>query len=170
MLIKCAECGRDVSDAATACPSCGHPVARVEPKWTPPPRSKESGTKGLVLFGLAGAVIVLLLISMSGSDGKDSGAHSYSAPAETNFYAGDSATFAGGAIVCLTRPSFDRMVELAADKAAGQRYLADVRNGCAIMPAGTRVVIEERGSGRVVRVRRNGAVTSAWTFETALIR
>ncbi len=25
-LIKCAECGRDISDLATACPNCGRPV------------------------------------------------------------------------------------------------------------------------------------------------
>jgi len=26
-LIKCSECGRDVSDKATACPACGAPIA-----------------------------------------------------------------------------------------------------------------------------------------------
>ena len=27
-LIKCPECQRDVSDAATSCPNCGHPIAK----------------------------------------------------------------------------------------------------------------------------------------------
>jgi len=26
VLIKCVECGREVSDKASACPSCGHPI------------------------------------------------------------------------------------------------------------------------------------------------
>jgi len=29
-LIKCPECGRDVSDSASSCPNCGHPISRVD--------------------------------------------------------------------------------------------------------------------------------------------
>lgn len=36
-LIKCKECGREVSSAATACPGCAHPMAgavHTKPHWT----------------------------------------------------------------------------------------------------------------------------------------
>lgn len=29
-LIECAECGRQLSDQASSCPNCGHPIARAE--------------------------------------------------------------------------------------------------------------------------------------------
>jgi len=28
-LIKCSECGHDVSDSASSCPNCGHPISQV---------------------------------------------------------------------------------------------------------------------------------------------
>ncbi len=40
-LIRCPECGREVSSAAAACPSCGHPItgthtaAPPQAKWSP---------------------------------------------------------------------------------------------------------------------------------------
>jgi hypothetical protein len=34
-LIKCAECGREISDKATACPQCGAPVAKPLPPGVP---------------------------------------------------------------------------------------------------------------------------------------
>ena len=43
-LVKCPECGREVSDAAASCPGCGHPIAQqptlqpiLQPaqKWSP---------------------------------------------------------------------------------------------------------------------------------------
>lgn len=30
-LIKCPECGKDISDTAVACPNCGYPIARMNP-------------------------------------------------------------------------------------------------------------------------------------------
>ena len=54
-LIACSECKKEISDLATACPSCGAPVrtpaARVEP-----PR------KGTSPWTIIGWVIVLLLV------------------------------------------------------------------------------------------------------------
>lgn len=34
-LIKCADCGNDVSDRAPACPKCGAPIATFVPAFTP---------------------------------------------------------------------------------------------------------------------------------------
>jgi DNA-directed RNA polymerase subunit RPC12/RpoP len=33
-LIKCSECSNDISDKAVACPKCGHPILKEEPKIT----------------------------------------------------------------------------------------------------------------------------------------
>ena len=32
-LIKCLECGRQVSDQAAACPECGYPIRKTEYKF-----------------------------------------------------------------------------------------------------------------------------------------
>ena len=34
MLISCPECGKQVSDKATACPGCGYPAAEILKKYT----------------------------------------------------------------------------------------------------------------------------------------
>ena len=35
-LISCPECGKEISDAAQACPHCGHPIQEPQPHGTPP--------------------------------------------------------------------------------------------------------------------------------------
>ncbi len=55
-LIKCPECGREVSDKAAACPQCGYPL-------TQPPASPSSrGKAGAVIFRV---VTVLLLAAIA---------------------------------------------------------------------------------------------------------
>ena len=41
MLIKCPDCGRAVSDSATACPNCGYPVAEHKKELEPVPTAAE---------------------------------------------------------------------------------------------------------------------------------
>jgi hypothetical protein len=52
-LVKCEDCGRDVSDRAPACPNCGAPIASVEDKNTPAKVTVDGdcfvGTKALVV-------------------------------------------------------------------------------------------------------------------------
>lgn len=52
-LIKCAECGNEVSDSAASCPKCGAPVARAP--------EKVSTLGGCLRWGLAGFVALVLL-------------------------------------------------------------------------------------------------------------
>ena len=69
-LIKCPDCGRDVSTAATACPQCGRPMAAVAaPAAQPVPAGPEQklwhGTPSwLLLFGriLRAFLIVVVLL------------------------------------------------------------------------------------------------------------
>jgi len=72
-LIKCPDCGSEVSDAAPACPKCGRPIAapppapRSAPAAAPPKKNKNlSGVTVLVVFGLLGWFIY----GMANSDGQ----------------------------------------------------------------------------------------------------
>ncbi len=85
-LISCVECGRQVSDQATACPNCGHPVS---PRPATPPAipqvhlSKNAGSKsrntGCALI-IAIVAILAIVASCLPSANRDRG----TAPAETS--------------------------------------------------------------------------------------
>ena len=62
-LIKCEDCGRDFSDAATACPGCGRP------NKPPEPAKKSSGANGcaiIMLIGLGVFTAMILLVGILG--------------------------------------------------------------------------------------------------------
>ena len=69
-LLKCPVCGGDVSDAASACPSCGHPrsaapaPARQQQPPGPPP---QSGTPAAFFIMLIGTLLVM--VSLVGAAG-----------------------------------------------------------------------------------------------------
>ena len=77
-LIKCTECGRDISDAAAACPGCGHPLkpnaeSSRAPAVTPQPATPKSASggglpKGPIFF----LVVVLGLLGTCVYSGRDS--------------------------------------------------------------------------------------------------
>lgn len=75
-MIKCSECGKDVSDKASACIGCGAPIeAAIEPAaaatpepmrripMPPPPKKKGSGC-GLLI---AGAIVLVIMSSCFGN-------------------------------------------------------------------------------------------------------
>lgn len=79
---KCPECSRDVSDQATACPHCGHPL-RVQPPQSPPsePRVQQTqishkpgssvargigGGFGGCLGVLLAIIVIIIIISQAG--------------------------------------------------------------------------------------------------------
>ena len=69
-LVKCPDCGRDVSTAATACPQCGRPMAAVAAPQPPAGSTKEErlwhGTPSwLLLLGkIIRAVIVAIVLPL----------------------------------------------------------------------------------------------------------
>ncbi len=73
-LIKCPECGKEISDKAASCPSCGCPVTPVEDvaqQESPQTPAKTKRGGGLVaLFVTLGAILLFAICSGSGS--KDS--------------------------------------------------------------------------------------------------
>jgi len=67
MLIKCPECQRDVSDSASACPGCGHPIASVN---TSRPQAPPSLFGSFLLGGVGGLLrfigLLAILLSLIG--------------------------------------------------------------------------------------------------------
>lgn len=58
-LIKCGECGHEVSDKAAACPQCGAPVAQIAAAVTAAGKKKPS-----FVAGIASLVVLVGLLSM----------------------------------------------------------------------------------------------------------
>lgn len=63
-LIKCAECGREVSDKASTCIGCGAPLklapAAAAPSYMPPPQPQGMGP-GAKLAIVAGGLVVMFV-------------------------------------------------------------------------------------------------------------
>lgn len=55
-LVKCPECGREVSDSAETCPSCGHPIKQGDPD-----QARRASFRSGAIMGLIGALSFLLL-------------------------------------------------------------------------------------------------------------
>lgn len=64
-IIKCSECGKEVSDLAAVCPSCGAPIAGVQSDKREKPHSVRSGSiTGLIgSLGLLATMAVCMAIS-----------------------------------------------------------------------------------------------------------
>lgn len=74
-LIKCAECGRDVSDLAAACPGCGAPLvaSHGSPQTLQQAKPRSLRIEWMVLAGvLALGVVVLLFAGLSPRPGETS--------------------------------------------------------------------------------------------------
>lgn len=74
-LIKCSECGKEISDKASSCPNCGAPVActnAIEPSKQPQVKPVKEKKKGSCLKTLLIAIAVFILFcSLVGSCGND---------------------------------------------------------------------------------------------------
>lgn len=62
-LLKCIDCGREVSDAAPACPGCGRPAYRLPPAYPPMQAGRGSG-KGAVAIGAILCIVGFPLVLM----------------------------------------------------------------------------------------------------------
>jgi hypothetical protein len=64
MLIKCPECGREVSDSAPACLGCGHPLQAVQtspmPSAPTAPSAAQPSMAGSFLMGPLGGLLRLV--------------------------------------------------------------------------------------------------------------
>ena len=66
-LIKCPECGKDVSDQAEKCPNCGHPIngTAVHPDVSDRENHASQGNRKKVLIGLVVAVVVVIVAAVA---------------------------------------------------------------------------------------------------------
>lgn len=65
MLIKCPECSNEVSDRATSCPKCGHPIQAAAPQPPAPEAPAETSSASSTAppkKSQAGAVAVLIVL------------------------------------------------------------------------------------------------------------
>jgi len=77
-LIKCPECGRDISDSAVSCPNCGHPINKdnktVVQIDTAPNKRRKYRVRSLILAPIFFISFILGLIwSGSAATGGESG-------------------------------------------------------------------------------------------------
>ena len=64
-LIKCLECGKEISDKAETCPSCGHPVKKIQNGKPLFIRGVEKG----VILGVIFGIILIAVGSGAGGGG-----------------------------------------------------------------------------------------------------
>ena len=65
-LIKCAECGHEISEQATTCPSCGHP--NVPPKIPVEKPPSKTGPHPVILVLIAIIAIIVFVISLGATN------------------------------------------------------------------------------------------------------
>ncbi|MCA1831935.1 MAG: DUF4190 domain-containing protein [Actinomycetota bacterium] len=58
----CANCGKEISNQAPACPQCGHPQAGVPPVWSPTPARRTEGLAVASLICGVGSFIIFPVI------------------------------------------------------------------------------------------------------------
>lgn len=55
-LIKCPECGKEISDKTKKCPECGYPIKKL---------NKKSGTKRKIIISLIIVIGIIFIISIT---------------------------------------------------------------------------------------------------------
>lgn len=167
-LIKCPDCGADVSDAAAACPKCARPIAAqvmnqaAQARRSPAAKSKHlSGGSVLFVFIFLGLVIYYFA---NDSDAPESPKAAAAAPAlaQSKHIVGDS--FFG----CADKDYFSELVGYAVDKDV-EAFKKGLRTGmltgqCTMFKNEDEVFLTDTSifSG-LVQVRRRGDTTAYWT-------
>lgn len=163
MLIKCRECGAEVSSAAPTCPRCGIP----SPAPYIAPERQPANTGARIIIGSIIGVLILILVF-----GLATKAPSPGRPHErtlSEMQAGPNFTRLGFP-ACTRQSAIDRVIELLdqSDTPAVVRYVMDESNDCILWKADLPVVVEDSKFMGPVRVRVPGSPTSMWTPRAAL--
>ena len=68
-LIKCEECGREVSEKAATCPGCGASIAKpahTRPRQEPPKEKKSNF--GCLTYSVVGVILIFIFFAIGNSD------------------------------------------------------------------------------------------------------
>jgi hypothetical protein len=149
-LVNCSECGHQVSTKATACPSCGTPLARGRatkaPKAKKPPIRIGCGT--VLLLAFLGIVVTAMV------NGRRNGGGSAPPPSSAPIAApkvpiGGTGALDDGDTVCVVasdEKAFDELLDI---QNAGGDPLPLIRAGRALaIPKGTRAKVISGGWGK----------------------
>jgi len=71
-IVKCPECGKDISDSAVSCPNCGKPLQQpstISPN--PAPQKKKTGIFKKILISIAVIFVGLIVLGMIVGDDKN---------------------------------------------------------------------------------------------------
>jgi len=178
-LVKCPDCGKEISDQAPACPNCGRPAVPRPVVAAPPPATETTGKAGrtlaaiLILSVVVGGAFLMVIIKTAGKGGSSTGASS-SSSYHRSPRIGEERTLRTGAS-SPSVPVFETKDALNEVAAAGtdQSLAAVIMGGGAfVVDQGTRVLIVETG-GDTTKVRvleglmvgRAGFVPSKWCRE-----
>lgn len=129
-LIECAECGKEISDKAAACPHCGAPPASTNP---PEPIKKKPPTAPVWLQVVVGLFLAYVIVSCAVGGDKGSGSTS-----ATSFGWNDALTMCQSALKNASRDPEKASVPYVENQGSGDEYyfawgastkMARMRNG-----------------------------------------
>lgn len=82
-LIKCPECGKEVSSSAVNCPSCGHPISAVNKTTVVKEKKKGSCLSKILSFFLVIFIVVMILALTDDSEESTTSTNNASVQEET---------------------------------------------------------------------------------------
>ena len=173
-LVLCSECGKEVSDRAAACPHCGNPLPRGQPKAPPidgqqkpwyQRRSDGSFSTGagcLILIAIFGTVIGLAGWCAESTSNTSSGSRAASDSCSSNNCVVRTPTGGESAVLAVTKESLNEMMSAGSDRAIAVMVL----NGSAfLVPQNTSVSLLGSGFG----VRKVLVIEGSMTGRTGWI-
>ena len=109
-LIKCEECGRDVSEKAASCPGCGAPIpAPSDIQPTQEPENDKKSNFGCLTYSVVGVVLLVLFAGISNQSPSRSPSKSSSTAAADARAVCDALDSMDIEVICKTYPSAKRI-------------------------------------------------------------
>jgi DNA-directed RNA polymerase subunit RPC12/RpoP len=151
-LVRCNECGNNISSEAQACPSCGHPLLT---------KAQKSGCGFLIFCTIIVLAIALVGVLIGSNDTSKTTTTTAARPKVGDVW------FVGDATLgCANRSDLERLGELQrqGDKDAAMLLLMDRASAraCRLLQVNSTLYIENVGSSGPVCGRPRGEVNCLW--------
>lgn len=141
-LVHCSECGKEVSDRASACPHCGNPTSGQKKPLGQ--RSFSTGAGCLILIAIFGTVIGLAGWCAESTSNTSSGSRAAPSSCSSNNCVVRTPTGGESAVLAVTKESLNEMMSAGSDRAIAVMVL----NGSAfLVPQNTSVSLLGSGFG-----------------------